>query len=237
MKPRSVFLGGIILEGALVIIAILISYWRGGEPLLNPIRFDLEGLGLGIAATLPMVAYFAFSLSRFGRNIAAFKKIYKLLREILSRAIIEMPTWQIAVLGMSAGIGEECLFRGALQPLVEGWTSPLNAILITGFIFGLLHALTPTYFILATAISIYLGFLANYTGNLLPPIIAHGLYDIVGFLLLRNLFIGESTPPAVPTASPGDADEDAGDEENLATEEPAAENGREEGAEEEDRQP
>ena len=117
MKPRSVFLGGIILEGALVIIAILISYWRGGAPLLNPIRFDLEGLGLGIAATLPMVAYFAFSLSRFGRNIAAFKKIYKLLREILSRAIIEMPTWQIAVLGMSAGLGEECLFRGALQHL------------------------------------------------------------------------------------------------------------------------
>lgn len=207
MKPRSVFLGGIILEGALVIIAILISYWRGGAPLLNPIRFDLEGLGLGIAATLPMVAYFAFSLSRFGRNIAAFKKIYKLLREILSRAIIEMPTWQIAVLGMSAGIGEECLFRGALQPLVEGWTSPLNAILITGFIFGLLHALTPAYFILATAISIYLGFLASQTGNLLPPIIAHGLYDVVGFLLLKRLFL-EDPLPAGKSAEEEPADND-----------------------------
>ena len=38
----------------------------------------------------------------------------------------------------------------------------------------------------------------------------------------------DTTPPAVPTASPGDADEDAGGEENPAEEEPA---------EEEDRQP
>ena len=202
MKPRSVFLWGIILEGMLVIIAILVSYLYDGKPLLNPIRFDLEGLGMGIAATLPMVAYFAFSLSRFGRNIAALKKIYELLRDMLSRAIIEMPTWQIIALGMSAGIGEECLFRGVLQRVFEGWmpelntilTPQVNAILITGFIFGLLHAFTPAYFILATAISIYLGFLANYTGNLLPPILAHGLYDVVVLLLLKRLFL-EDLPP------------------------------------------
>ena len=63
MSPRSVFLGGVILEGALVIIAILVSYLYDGKPLLNPVLFDLEGVGTGIAASLPMVAYFAFSLS------------------------------------------------------------------------------------------------------------------------------------------------------------------------------
>ena len=207
MKPRSVFLGGIILEGVLVLIAVLVSYLSAGKLLLNPICFDLDGLGTGLAATLPMVAYFAFSLSRFGQNIASFQRIYDLLREILSRAIIELPTWKIVVLGMSAGIGEECLFRGVLQPVVEGWmpevntilTPQVNAILITGVIFGLLHALTPAYFIIATLLSIYFGFLVNYTGNLLTPLLAHGLYDVVGFLLLKRMFLQDLPPIAGPS--------------------------------------
>ncbi|MFP6737140.1 MAG: CPBP family intramembrane glutamic endopeptidase [Planctomycetota bacterium] len=207
MKPRSVFLGGIILEGVLVLIAVLVSYLSAGKLLLNPICFDLDGLGTGLAATLPMVAYFAFSLSRFGQNIASFQRIYDLLREILSRAIIELPTWKIVVLGMSAGIGEECLFRGVLQPVFEGWmpevntilTPQVNAILITGVIFGLLHALTPAYFIIATLLSIYFGFLVNYTGNLLTPLLAHGLYDVVGFLLLKRMFLQDLPPIAGPS--------------------------------------
>jgi len=192
MTTRSVFLGGLILETVLVVIATLVSYLFFDTPLLNPIGFDREGLLTGVAASLPMVAYFVFSLSAFGRNLAPLKRIYDLLRRMLSRALIEMPTWQIVLLGMSAGIGEECLFRGVLQPVVEGWTSPLAAILLTGLIFGLLHALTPAYFILATILSIYFGFLVNYTGNLMTPILAHGLYDVVGFLLLKRLFLKDS---------------------------------------------
>lgn len=218
MKPRSVFLGGVFLEGILVLIAVIVSYLWAGKPLLNAIRFDLDGLGTGLAATLPMVAYFAFSLSRFGQNITAFQRIYKLLREILSKAIIELPSWKLAVLGMSAGIGEECLFRGVLQPVFESWlpevntilTPQVNAILVTGVIFGLLHALTPAYFIIATLLSIYFGFLVNYTGNLLTPLLAHGIYDVIGFLLLKRMFLQEPPPAAqaagekpVPNDNPG----------------------------------
>jgi len=218
MKPRSVFLGGVILEGGLVLVAIILGYLLAGQPLLNPIRFDPDGLVTGLVATLPMLAYFAFSLSRFGRNIAGFQKIYRLLQDILSRAIIELPGWKLVVLGMSAGIGEECLFRGVLQPLFEGWlpginsilTPEVNAILVTGIIFGLLHALTPTYFIIATLLSIYCGFLVNYTGNLLTPVLAHGLYDAIGFLLLKRMFVQEAPPAAqvvdenpVPDDNPG----------------------------------
>ena len=82
LKPRSVFLGGVILEGGLVLVAVILGYLLAGQPLLNPIRLDLDGLATGLAATLPMVAYFVFSLSRFGRNIAGFQKIYRLLQEL-----------------------------------------------------------------------------------------------------------------------------------------------------------
>jgi len=232
MSARSVFLGGIILEAVLVVLAVLGSYLYDGKFLLNPILFDLDGLGTGIAASLPMVAYFVFSLSPFGRNLAPFKRIYVLLRKILSSALIDMRAWQITALGMSAGIGEEFLFRGFLQPLAENWTSPLGAILVTGFIFGLLHALTPTYFILATAMSIYFGFLVEQTDNLVTPILAHGLYDVIGFLLLKRLFLKDrlatatATPEIHTRAKSGD-DEDGG---NEAEEEPPG------GAEEEPRE-
>ena len=188
MTRRSFFLWGFILEVALVGIAVLVSYLFFDTLLLNPITFDQEGVITGLAASLPIVAYFFFSLSAFGRNLAPLERIYDLLKRMLSKALSEMPTWQIVVIGMSAGIGEECLFRGMLQPLVEGWTSPWAAIALTGLFFGLLHALTPAYFILATVLSIYFGFLVNYTGNVLTPILAHGLYDVVALLLLRRLF-------------------------------------------------
>ena len=228
MKPRSVFLGGVILEGGLVLVAVILGYLLAGQPLLNPIRLDLDGLATGLAATLPMVAYFVFSLSRFGQNIAGFQKIYRLLHEILSKAIIELPPWKLIVLGMSAGIGEECLFRGVLQPVFEGWlpevnsilTPEVNAILVTGIIFGLLHALTPTYFIIATLLSIYCGFLVNYTGNLLTPVLAHGLYDAIGFLLLKRMFLKDA-PPAVQAAEEKPVPNDNPDKDAPGKEPPA----------------
>ena len=202
MKRRHVFPGGVILEGGLVLVAVILGYLLAGKPLLNPIRFDLDGLVSGLAATLPMLAYIAFSLSRFGQNIAGFQGVYRILHEILSRAIIELPGWKLVVLGLSAGIGEECLFRGVLQPAFEGWlpevnallTPEVNAILVTGVIFGVCHALSLTYFIIATFLSIYCGFLVNYTGNLLTPVLAHGLYDAVAFLLLKRMFLQEAPP-------------------------------------------
>ncbi len=204
MKQHHLFPLGVIFEGGLVPVAVILGYLLAGQPLLNPIRFDLDGLATGLAATLPMVAYFAFSLSRFGQNIAGFQKIYRILHQIFSKAIIKLSGWKLVVLGMSAGIGEEFLFRGVLQPLFEGWlpgvnailTPEVNAILVTGVIFGLIHALTPTYFIIATLLSIYCGFLVNYTGNLLTPVLAHGLYDAIGFLLLKRMFVQEA-PAAV----------------------------------------
>jgi hypothetical protein len=47
-----------------------------------------------------------------------------------------------------------------------------------------LHAVTVTYAVLATAVGAYLGWLALTTGNLLVPMIAHGLYDFVASVYL-----------------------------------------------------
>lgn len=63
------------------------------------------------------------------------------------------------MLALGAGVGEETLFRGFLQSAaIQGLAGALPAELATGFglaavsvVFGLLHALTPSYFLFASA--------------------------------------------------------------------------------------
>jgi len=95
---------------------------------------------------------------------------------------------ELALVALAAGLGEELLFRGALQSLAELWMSPLVALAMVSLLFGLAHALSATYFVLATVVGAYLGWLALATGSLVPPILAHALYDLLalGVLLRRQ---------------------------------------------------
>ncbi len=87
------------------------------------------------------------------------------------------------LLSISAGVGEELLFRGALQPVLSNLaSSPVAGVAISSFIFAALHAATPRYFLLALLLSVYLGTLQVRYANVLVPIIVHTLFDVVGFL-------------------------------------------------------
>jgi hypothetical protein len=57
-------------------------------------------------------------------------------------------------------------------------------------IFGLAHAITPLYAVLATLVGIYLSLSLDYGGdrNLLVPIVIHGLYDFLAFVALMRAY-------------------------------------------------
>ena len=57
-------------------------------------------------------------------------------------------------------------------------------------IFGLVHAVTPLYAVLAAFVGIYLGLSLDYGGdrNLLTPVIIHGLYDFLAFVALMRVY-------------------------------------------------
>ena len=77
--------------------------------------------------------------------------------------------------------------------VIQGlFADPLWGLGITSVIFGLLHALTAMYFLIATAIGLYLGWLYQTTHHLLVPIIVHWLYDVVALFLFRRRFRKES---------------------------------------------
>jgi predicted enzyme related to lactoylglutathione lyase len=93
----------------------------------------------------------------------------------------------LALLAALAGLGEEALFRGVLQPWLGGVVSPWTAVVLTGILFGALHPVSPAYVLLAGLAGAYFGALLVLTGNLLAPIVAHAGYDFVALLVLARL--------------------------------------------------
>lgn len=96
------------------------------------------------------------------------------------------------VLGVAAGIGEEMLFRGILQYELAHRIGVFLSLLLSSALFGLLHAVTPLYALLASLASLYFGFLYMAFDNLAVPIACHALYD-VGALMYAHWTVSRLT--------------------------------------------
>lgn len=147
----------------------------------------------------------------------------------LRRQVEQMVDWLfdgasiagLAAVSASAGLGEEILFRGALQPLITGWTSPMIGLISISLLFGLVHAASAMYFALATLVGLYFGWLAQHYNDLVAPIIAHGLYDFAALLYLRTAAQDTSRVPSDADSSDSmRRDQDRSRSETSAKEEP-----------------
>jgi len=173
------------VEGGLGVIAVLLT-WLLGVPLLEQFPADATGtivaLIYGLLATAPLVLMFWFLVrSRHPELRRLSSQVQWLVDELFGGANLA----QLALVATLAGLGEELLFRGALMPLVARWTSPLVALALTSLLFGLAHSLSRLYFLLATMIGVYFGWLAMDFG-LAVPIVAHAVYDFVALVYLTR---------------------------------------------------
>jgi len=69
---------------------------------------------------------------------------------------------------------------------LQHWMGLWLAILISSAFFGLMHAVTATYAVLAAIIGAFFGLVYWYTDNLLVVVIAHALYDFLALLYLMR---------------------------------------------------
>lgn len=188
-KNYNLFTVGFIFELALVGVAAMIGYAAKGHPFPFRLDLDLRGLGLGLLATIPLVIFALFSTSSLGTRLPSLRGVYDRVKTILGEPLLRMSGVEMCLLAAAAGVGEEVLFRGVIQGL---FADPLWGLAITSVTFGLLHALTAMYFLIATAIGLYLGWLYQTTDHLLVPIIVHWLYDVAALFLFRRRFRKES---------------------------------------------
>lgn len=90
------------------------------------------------------------------------------------------------LLSVFAGVGEELLFRGAVQGWLAEHTNTATGVLAASVLFGLVHYASFTYFVVATCLGLVLGTAYAVTDSLLLVMIWHGVYDMIAlFCLLR----------------------------------------------------
>jgi hypothetical protein len=102
----------------------------------------------------------------------------------------------LGIVAALAGLGEEALFRGVIQTAMAGHMPVWTAIALTAALFGVAHWLTPTYAVLAGLVGAYLGWTLAASGNLLVPIVAHGLYDLIALAVLVRVKSAAAENPA-----------------------------------------
>jgi len=96
-------------------------------------------------------------------------------------------SWPVLIsLAALAGVGEELLFRGALQGWLVWHLNDALAIAAAAVLFGLVHYLSFTYFVIATALGLVLGVVYWLTGSLLLVMVWHGVYDMIALYSLRR---------------------------------------------------
>ncbi|PSB11789.1 CPBP family intramembrane metalloprotease [Pleurocapsa sp. CCALA 161] len=130
------------------------------------------GLALGITLTSGIVY--------------RFWPAYRRSADVYLELVIKPLEWSDLIwLGLLPGLSEELLFRGVMLPALG---FDLLAVLVSSVLFGVLHLSGNgqwPYVVWATIVGFTLGYCALITGNLLVPVIAHIITNLVSGLVWK----------------------------------------------------
>lgn len=181
---ESLVLLAVVFEGGLGVAALALGWWLACPP-LETLRWTPAAFGVGAAAALPMMGLLAATV-RF--RVWPFSDVLRVVDELLVPLFRDCRVLDLAVIAILAGLGEEMLFRGVLQEWVARWVAgPSGAwigLAVAAVLFGLAHAITPSYVVLAGLMGLYLGWVWIASGNLLAPIVTHAVYDFLALVYL-----------------------------------------------------
>ena len=192
------FVTGALFEVGLGFIAVILGAWLGVDPRasLPKTAAILElayQVGLGFLWAVPIILV-GILLDRLPW------KFLDTTREATSQRLLEFfsrfHASQWLTLCLAAGVGEELLFRGLIQQglgevswlaWLEGW-QPVVALILASLLFGICHFLNLAYLVLAAIFGAYFGVCYLWTGQLLPAIVAHAVYDacLVAWMLYQH---------------------------------------------------
>lgn len=183
------------LYGALGLLALLISAGRDDIDIYRiagrstPLLLALSPL-IGLALGLFVVFLSRLAVHRFDWA----RRLHSDFRSILGPL-----SWrEILVLALASSVGEELLFRGALQPMIGVW---MQAI-----VFALLHIGPGLRFLpwtlSALALGLVFGWLFQFTGDLGGPIVAH---FAINYMNLHFIARFDLPAPRQPRGAPGPA--------------------------------
>jgi len=185
-SPDRFFKSACLFEAALILVAVVLGWLSGINPFAT-LHYSESAIFYGILGTIPL---FFLYLLLDQVSLDAVVSIRRFLLETLGPALHRCHLADLFILAAIAGISEEILFRGVIQPWMESSWGITAGLIGSNILFGLVHSITPLYTVLATLVGIYLGMALDFGGdrNLLIPIIIHGLYDFLAFLALMRSY-------------------------------------------------
>lgn len=187
-----------LFEGGLAFLAVAIGWLIDVDP-MGTFHVTPEAVSRGVIATAPMLVLFWVSMHS---HWTPFRTIREFLLEWFAPYLVRCRWYDLLALAALAGLGEELLFRGLLQAWGTSFGGLWFGLVAASVVFGLAHALTPTYFLLATGMGAYLGWIWGGFGepNLLTPVVTHTVYDWLAFWYVVR--VKRMEPDDVPDDEP-----------------------------------
>lgn len=168
----------VIGEGGLAIAGGVWLY-AAGYPVELGATWTAIVVGLGVAALLALVQWW---LQTSAPAVGPVEAMRDLQRTVFEPLFAPLSLAEMVAISALAGIGEEILFRGAVQAAF-GW--PIAAVA-----FGACHlGLSARGWVLgvwAALAGAGLAALAIATGGLVAPIVAHAAYDLAALIWIRR---------------------------------------------------
>ncbi|SFI34823.1 CPBP family intramembrane glutamic endopeptidase [Planctomicrobium piriforme] len=183
---RDFLLSSALFLAGLVVLSLILAAWAQIHP-FHRIHFTLRDAAIACVAAVIMLAVFS-----------NFSNVRDQAEDILGPALARCTWLDLLVLALCVGFSEELLFRGVLEP----WAArlhPVGALIAVNLLFGALHAVSLSYAVIAAVLGSILSLLAYGPGgdNLFRPMLAHGIYDFLGFVwTVRDVRKKRILPPS-----------------------------------------
>src|SRR5262249_17590339 len=131
-RPRSILWFGVLLEGGLAVLALLLG-WLLDLPPGQQWHWDAHDAALGAGACVPLLLGFGLCLYVPAAPLARIRKIAEeFIRPLFAGCTLP----GLALLALLAGVGEEMLFRGVLQEYLSRRLGPWPGLAVASLVFG-----------------------------------------------------------------------------------------------------
>ncbi len=163
---------------SIFLLAIAKIWQKLGAVQLLSIHFSTQALwwSLGLAGAITLTSGIIYRLW------PAYRRSADIYLELVIKPLI----WTDLIwLGLLPGLSEELLFRGVMLPALG---LNFTAVIISSILFGVLHLSGNgqwPYVVWAAIVGFALGYAALVTGNLLVPVVAHIITNLVSGTLWK----------------------------------------------------
>ncbi|MBX7481327.1 CPBP family intramembrane glutamic endopeptidase [Qipengyuania qiaonensis] len=181
--PRWKIAAAMIVQAMAFVSLGLALWYLAGRDATNFVSPSVKSFLLGLLVGLGLIAVFAVLWRKFPHTGEKLVRVQAPTYRFLGRDL----TWPIVVLiSLSAGIGEEALFRGGLQTWLGTHVTMSLAIVLAALAFAVLHGAKLFVAGLIFLIGSLFGLLYWQTGDLLAMMVGHAVYDVWALLFLNR---------------------------------------------------